>query len=636
MPKRQNHRCLWWQYPSLSDAPVGPWSLDLPRADDDPWHHWQRAIDWMADLGINVFVGSAESYLKGATHSQCPDWPFSAVCEWPEFPGARIASTWRLQHRRRQFNRIIDRFHERGIRVYLHHYNFFAPYQWLIRQPSMAAKRLLYGDVKELPPYAPEALARSVCANDPAYRAFMQATWRELFERLPQLDGLLISMGESNRCQCPECCGRQAGEPEGAYESSPQRLATFARFAELYVQTLAQLNKDPMIRAWHGGGDEEIARAMPRGPVYLIKYSGFNSIDCDPDPLYRYWRDAGHRLWVVHEVAGNENAGPCTWLNPSWVEAVNRRAVEQMPIDGSVAFHNNFMARLDQVYPPLFFNMEVAARLFDGQAHDPPFWTARAEALMGPLAGTYLKAGQLYSQVVLNIDKVVSSPTDGICFCFHNQLLGRGWPGVVGEKGADGTEPHPWLRGDIAPLRCYRNYLEDHPWHDDIARLAVPSGKVDPLGYLKMLWDKAGQGCAMLDESADVEPAFASSHWIICLSARWAEQFGRFWYHLLRAKVRWWGANGLLSKLPVQRQLATDCLADIDEAIEAVRELQSIYDEFPAQYIHWGRAAQSCGLAHKLALYRRTRADVERHFAPLLNGKVFKWPSVEHHEWPEA
>ena len=56
---------------------MGPWSLDLPRADDDPWHHWERAIDWMADLGVNVFVGSADSYLKGAGHSQCPDWPFA-------------------------------------------------------------------------------------------------------------------------------------------------------------------------------------------------------------------------------------------------------------------------------------------------------------------------------------------------------------------------------------------------------------------------------------------------------------------------------------------------------------------------------------------------------------------------------
>jgi len=628
---------LWWQYPSLSDAPVGPWSLDLPRADDDPWHHWERAIDWMADLGINVFVGSADSYLKGAGHSQCPDWPFALVCEWPEFPGAKTFSNWRLQHRRNSFNRIIGHFHKRGIRVHLHHYNFFAPYQWLIRQPGMVQKRLILGDVKEMPADSPEILARSVCANDPAYRAFMEASWRELFHHLPELDGLLISMGESNRCQCTECCGRLPGEKEPDYNSAPQRLTTFSRFAQLYIDTLRSLGKEPMLRAWHGGGDEEIAKAMPRGPVYVIKYSGFNSIDCDPDPLYRYWRDAGHKLWVVHEVGGNENAGPCTWLNPSWVAAVNDRAVKQMPIDGSVAFHNNFMARLDQVYPPVFFNMEAAARVFNGQADDPQFWKSRTKELMGPLAGTYLEAGKLYSQVVLNIDKVVSSPTDGICFCFHNPMLGRGWPGVVGEKASDGTEPHPWLRGDVAVLRMYRRYLEDHPWSEDIARRAIPSDQQDPLQYLKHLWDQAKASVALLEKkSAPVEPAFVSSHWIIYLSARWAEQFGRFWFHLLRAKLHWWGANGLLSKLPVQQQLAKNCLADLDEVIDAVIELQSLFLEFPSQYIHWGRAERSCGMATKLSLYRRTRTEVEQHFFPLLNGRVFKWPSVEHYEWPEA
>jgi len=104
----------------------------------------------------------------------------------------------------------------------------------------------------------------------------------------------------------------------------------------------------------------------------------------------------------------------------------------------------------------------------------------------------------------------------------------------------------------------------------------------------------------------------------------------------LRAKLHWWGANGLLSKLPVQQQLAKNCLADLDEVIDAVIELQSLFLEFPSQYIHWGRAERSCGMATKLSLYRRTRTEVEQHFFPLLNGRVFKWPSVEHYEWPEA
>ena len=641
MTIKQTNRVLWWQYPSFSDAPVGPWSLDLPRIDEEPLHHWKRAIDWMAENGVNTFIGNMDSFVKGLRHSSCGDWPFALICEWPEFPHAQLFSNYRLEIMRKTANYLIEHFHKRKIRIFLHQYNHFLPYQWFIRQPGLLErKRDADGTIPGFSSKDQALLVRSVCPNAPEYREFMQASWRELFQRLPDLDGLLISLGESNWCPCNECTGGVPIDGKWQHAIRNEQLETMRKFAELSVETIQSSGKEPLLRAWHGGGDESFAKSMPKGPVYLIKYSGFNSIDSDPDPIYRYWENVGHRLWVIHEVAGMEPGGPCTWLNPKWVSQVNARAVEQMDIEGSVAFHNGFQGRIDQVFPSIFFNMEAALKFFYGVDYDRAYWEKHASELLGPNGATYLKASELYSQLILNVDKVVGSPEDGIAFSWHVHFCGdktSSWPGVIGEFGAKGTEPHPWIRGNVGVLRYYKRYLEDHSWTEDIAEKAMPANYTDPLAFFKEKCELAHKGLKIIEKiklEEDDDP-YATIHRIFLLSAKWAVELGNLWYYMLRAKVFWWGANSLCTGLATQKELAQKCLDDLDRVTDAVWQLQSLYYEFPQSYICWGRALSGRTLEEKLAHSRQIREHVTKHFDPLLGNKVFKWPAIVHFSWPD-
>ncbi len=641
MPIKQKNRILWWQYPSFSDAPIGPWSIDIPRIDEEPLHHWERAINWMADNGVNIFIGNLGSYVKEMMrYSNCGDWPFGLICEWPEFPNAQLFSNYYLKTMRQVTNYLIELFHQRGIRVFLHHYNHFLPYQWFIRQPSLVErKRDSNNLIPDFSPYNQTLIVKSVCPNAPEYRKFMQASWQELFQHLPDLDGLLITLGESNWCPCRECTGGVPIDGKWQHAIRYEQLETMRKFADLYVETIQSLGKEPLLRTWHGGGDEEISKSMPKGPIYLIKYSGFNSIDCNPDPIYRYWENAGHRLWVVHEVSGAEPGGPCTWLNPKWVSQVNARATKQMNIEGSVVFHNNYQGRIDQVFPSTFFNMEAALQFFQGISYDKAYWEKRASDLLGPNGGTYLKASELYSQIILNIDKVVGSPEDGIAFSWNVHFVGdktSSWPGVVGEFGAKGTEPHPWVRENIGVLRHYKRYLEDHPWTKNIAEKAIPIGYIDPLVFIKEKWELALEGVKIIEKIPHGNDGpYATIHRIFLLSARWAAELGRFWYSLLRAKVFWWGANSLCSDIATQKELAQKCLTDLDEVINAVWQMQSFFYEFPFSYMCWGRALSNRTLEEKLSHFRKIRDEVAQHFAPLLEDKVFKWPTIVHFTWPD-
>jgi len=637
MGVRQSSRVFWWQFPSFTDTPVGQWSSSISMFNDEPLVHWKGTIDWMADLGVNTFIGNLTSYVKTGS---CNDWPFDMICEWPDHPYAQAFPTSYLKENRSLSNAIIEHCHKRNVRVFLHHYNFFAPYQWFIRQAELLEKKQSStGSLEDFSPEKDVTLARSICPNSPLYREFMKASWQELFERLPGLDGLLITVGESNRCTCEECTGGTPIDSSWQHAIRKEQVRTFSQFAIFYTETIRSIGKEPMLRCWHGGGDKAFAEAFPKGPVYVIKYSGFNSIDCGPDPAYKFWKNAGHRLWVVHEVSGAEPGGPATWLNPKWVAKVNERAVKEMSIEGSVAFHNNYMGRLDMTYPPIFFNMEAAARFFNGTDYQEAFWKKRAEELLGPYGQKYLEAGELYSQIILNIDKVVSYPTDGVAFYCNFHLLGDpkyAWPGVIGELGPNGCEPHKWTRENVAVLRRYKEYLEDNPWSEDIFNKVVLSDEIEPLSFLKRQWELAQRGREILTEvSAPDDDDYATTHRIIFLSACCAVEFGRFWYNLVRAKVLWWGVNSLKTELETQKRLARECIVCLNEVVRAMEEIYGTYYQFPLQYINWWRGLNSISMLNKLNHYKMMRGKTKDAFAPLLENKVFMWPVIGQFSWPD-
>jgi len=630
------HRALWWQYPSLTDVPVGPWSGHLPHTNENVIQHWKLAIDWMADLGMNVFIGSLVSYMKSAGQPQLrdwrcymSDWPFHMVCKWEKYPHAQVYSDRFLEETRKQVNILLDYFRKKGIRPYLQHYNYFAPYEWWKRQPDLVNKQTRPEDAAlfPVPGYNPVQLSKNICPNEPLYQKFMQDSWRELFQRLPGLEGLLITLGENRRCPCFKCTGG-----ESCYNSTAG-LKTHVKYTEMYKATLKAMNKDPMVRAWHGGGDEASARAMPKGMTYIIKYSGFNSIDCGPDLIHRFWRDEGHRLWVVHEVAGSESGGPFTWVNPDWVYQVNERAQKEMKIEGAVAFHNEYMARLGHTYPGMTVNMEAALRAFNGEAYNEKQWEKRCAERLGPNGAIYLKAGKLYSQIALNIDKVVSGLTDGVAFCFNYYFTEpAGFPGVVGDAS---TEPHVWTRGNVAILRQYEEYLKDNPWQEDILTKAIKPGQIDPVSFLKEKWDEAKKGLALVEKlKIGQDDPTHTTHQVMLLSARCAVETARYWHAMVWGKILYYGFRSSCTPFARKVNLAKQCLQMLDEAVAAIWEMTGLYRQFPARYFDWGKGLNSENtIEKKLAHCRKERDKVAAELAPLLEGKIIGLCEFKY--WPE-
>ncbi len=644
LPVTKN-RALFWQFPGFTDSPLGPWTRHLLQARHSRLQCWKLAIDWMADNGVTHFIGVTESWLKGAKQATyTPDWPFHYICSWTEFPKARIFPESILENNRKLFRTILGWMRDKGIKPFLHHYNHMAPFDWFRTQEELI-ERKLRGPLKgDRPPTRAEVttrgksdLAVDICANAPVYRNFMTASWREAFERLPELEGLLITLGENNYCPCAECSAGIPRRLRWDHILTPEFVKTMAGFAGLFTDTLLELGKKPMIRCYHGGGDRGLAPAMPKKATYIFKYSGYNAIDCDPDPISRFWENAGHDLWVIHDFAAQENCTGCLYINPEHSFKVVRRANEQCRISGQVAFHCDLWGSLGLAYPGMEINLEVALAAMRGQEYDEARWERFCIERLGPRGGEYMKAHKLLSAPVLNIDKVVSGNLDdGVCFGFNYHFTGpERFPGVIGELGIMGTEPHPW-RSDLGPLRRYKNYLEDHPWCDDIWEKALSPGEKNPVVFWEARTAEAGQGLAMIEAmKVPLDDPYLSVHELMLTSARWIAHFAIFWRGMIHGKVYYWGANSLRTPVETQRKLAGQCLASLEEAIQALEVMKAVYYDYPPLFFHWGKGFFGNTMEEKVAHYRGILEEVRAYFEPLTSGRYYQWPNGGTWSWPE-
>lgn len=593
----------------------------------------------MAEQGVTHFIGVVESPFKGAKQCGCPDWPFHYVNAWPGYEGAQVFSDAMLESYRWQFRRVLAYFSEKGIQTFLHHYNHFAPHDWYVRQSELIEARCAGGMTVDeaMERRKGSDLARSLCANSAVYQDFMRATWKEFFERLPELDGLLITLGEANYCPCRKCSGGVPRRERWDHVLTPEFIDTMAGYSHLFTDSLKELGKQPMIRCYHGGGDRGLAPRVPKDATYLIKYSGFNAIDCGPDPICHFWLNEGLDVWFLHELSGAENCSGGTWINPEHAYKVVARGNEK-PVGGHVAFHNPFWGVQGYAYPGMELNMEAAFSAFRGERYEESRWVSICEERLGPNGAVYLKAGQLLSVSVLNIDKVVSGCLDdGLCFMQLHHMHGRPrFPGVVGEPGIVGTEPHPW-RSNLGPLRRIREYLEDQPWTEAIYTEAWKPGEGDPLAFWESCAAKAEEGLSLVEAlEVDEEDPFRSEHEVMLTASRWVAQFARFWTHYIRARVYYWGANSRRTPIEVQRELANQCLDCLSEALEARVEQKSLYYDFPVHYMNYANPfSGSVTVESACEHFRAVLEDVGEEFEPLISGRYYQWPDGGTWTWPE-
>lgn len=410
-----------------------------------------------------------------------------------------------------------------------------------------------------------------------------------------------------------------------------------AGFAELFADTLKAAGKQPLIRCYHGGGDRGLAPAMPKDVTYLIKYSGWQAMDTGPDPICNFWLNEGHDLWFVHEFSGQENLFGSLWINPEHCSKVVERG-NALPVTGQVAFYNDFLGRIGMAYPGMEINLEAGLAAMRGEPFNKTKWDSICDHKLGPNGPTYHDAGRKLSQAILNIDKVVSFGDDGNAFVFNFFFNGPPrFPGVIGEPGyaATSAEAHPW-RGGPAPLRRFKDYLLDFPWCEEIYQEAMKAGESDSVSF----WDDkvalAEEGLALLDaiEVSEEDPHHAT-HELMLNASRWIAHWARFWQGFIRGKVFYWGANGIRTPIETQRELASKCLDCLEQSVEAVFFMGSLWRRYPVLYAHWGTYNYFESFEAKVEHYRNIHEAVAREFEPLLSGRYYQWPDGGTWTWPE-
>lgn len=83
-----------------------------------------------------------------------------------------------------------------AVSVLFHSFNYHAPQPFLDANPTIRTKQDRYIGVT----LKRAGYADNLCWQDPQYRTFLVDCWEELFEACPDLSGLLITVGEANKC----------------------------------------------------------------------------------------------------------------------------------------------------------------------------------------------------------------------------------------------------------------------------------------------------------------------------------------------------------------------------------------------------------------------------------------------------
>lgn len=227
------HRGMWWFYPSLLEACEGPWDGSQP-ASVDPVAEWKRILDYMAAKNMNTLFAQF-----------CPvqfDWCWGLhwVLEFRGFPGAAVHDPEIIRRRQERVRRILDYARQRGIEVFIHHYNFEATYDFVKSHESIYEKWSENARKQVGRPFVDPLkwVCGDICFNEPVYREYLKGCWREAFEVFPSLGGFVITMGEDANCSCPQCSG------------PANKKRTMIRFADFFAESMRSFGRKPVARTW--------------------------------------------------------------------------------------------------------------------------------------------------------------------------------------------------------------------------------------------------------------------------------------------------------------------------------------------------------------------------------------------------
>ena len=581
--------------PGFFEYSLGPWQPTLP-SNPDLVDLWTKTIDWYADNGLNYIViqlgpyggdnvpiGSDRIYLG---------WGYHYVLNFDRFPEARctVESGNRFRPDARPFSQdeirrnqeivrsITDHGCEKGVGVYTHHYNFYAPTCLVDAHSELAhLETLRAGNFvdRELPCWdGRQLLHPDLCWNKPLYREFLVACFEEYCDLFPNAAGILVTPGERARCTCIHCIGPRAGERAARaarYQDSPQKRQTIAHFVETFDRTLRAKGRDRLVRSWIAGINHEWTEVLPKGVKYLTKYSVFDVTDGGPNPIVLPWIDSGHDMGFMKAILGNENAGPIVMVVPEVFDQVAKRSsahgVTHMTGVCNSAYGLTYKRMRVQTTAEVLFANAFGRRRGNG-------WEVCEKLyrdIFGEFGPSILKAARDYSEVPLKISRVLGTPLEGYTHEQHLRFANfpgkpRSHPGPI----AGINDPADYLARDIVKFGRYVEYLQEHPWSDDF-RQKVTGRRQDPIEFFRTITARAKRGVdALEDLTPRVDAEARDEAELLMLSAGIAHSTGVLWEHFMTGRLDYEGALGT-APLETRKNLARKAVQRYELGLHAVR-----------------------------------------------------------------
>lgn len=518
-------------------------------------------IDMAAEQGFTALGAEfALDYVYGG-------WGFHYLLDFTDFPEARVFPAETIERNREQVRANLAYAAGKGVRVYLHHYNFCAPRPFVEAHPEVNRRpKPTVMDEKTGHVYG------DLCWNAPLYRRFLTGCWEELFRTYPELGGLVVTFGECNHC--PD-------EDKGE-----QWVETARSFFTTYNEVLRRHGKLPVARTWWmrrlhvkwRTGEDTLAHTfLPRGPVYLMKFSLYDTVTEEPDEEFGAWREAGLDLWA-DLMARGENVGPFHYINPRFQHArigsLVRRKVQGLKIIANDP---------GGASSPLFRLNQAAllryARRFE--AYDEGEWVRRVAEVVGEAeALPVLRACEDASAVILGLPRVLGLPDEGFnVMGFYYFPPYAGWPGTL---GAENMNPAPEWRRGLVPFReiiqaCAR---EGSPRR---AVEVVCAGRPSPFETIEGYVQRCEGGIRSLEASEkrllDAGRKEAAGHVAqVLLRARASAFWGSYWQQMLRARLDYEGALRALTD-DERRACARDCREHYDQGVALLERTVSLLNE---------------------------------------------------------
>ncbi|MFA5863348.1 MAG: hypothetical protein WC975_01530 [Phycisphaerae bacterium] len=563
----------WWHSPSILEPMPGPWAgyeifgLDVVEA-------WKRILDWHKNHGMDGIITQISSHFKDRT---LMGWGFQYVLDFDRHPEARTFGLEFVRRNRRRMEQILEHADKLGVKMYIHHYNFMAPKTFVEAHPAIHAKWKIITN-QALNVYMANSRAicdrigtlyGNLCWREPVYQEFMKDLWDELFAKFPSLAGVLTTPGENQYCLCPDCT-RGARSYEGS-ELLRARNANanefIGHFCGTFREAMAKNGKQGIFRLWgvKRSADERIDTSIyPRDIPYMIKYHWFDNVDAGPDPLIADWIGRGFRVWVSHDLWG-ENAGPVAWNRPAYI----RRFVDEcrrLGVEGIVSHQNNDWGTAGIPGWVQGLNLKSYCRCLAGSPDSDTDWIEKEYLRkFGPVGPRIQAAIEQYSDFVFNITKLVIIGGEGYTFGLPHPL----YPGV----GRIGNRVDDWVRGDLGEIADYIEYARAHGWPDDLFRTLYMADR-DPFRRLERMRDSAARAVEELDKIKDEAPSesLGEYEWITTSARLCLHQAQEYW-HLCRVAVlraAWIGET----RPTVRGELAQRVLEEMEQALAAVHRIR--------------------------------------------------------------